>query len=262
MVSSSRLLAEQRQTLILERVGEAGMVRTVDLAAEMNVAGMTIRRDLAELQERGHVVLIHGGAKIPAGRIPPADRRERAAVELEAKRAIGRSAAEQLSSGDVVYLDSGTTCAAIVPYLTGLENLTVVTNDLTTATDLVAEASHVRVLMAGGLVDSQTLSTVGDLFPAVLMNLRFDVALVSASAWDIDAGATTGGMAYSAAKRVVLSRAKRSLLLVDSSKYGASQAHVIRRLDGFSAVISDSQLAIADQATLRTAGVHLTVADH
>jgi DeoR/GlpR family transcriptional regulator of sugar metabolism len=259
MGSSSRLLAEQRQSLLLARLRENGTVRTADLAADLKVASITIRRDLVELQEQGIVVVMHGGARLASGRVPPADRRERAGVEVDAKRAIGRAAAGMVHDGDVVFLDSGTTCAAVVPSIATLQGLTVVTNDLTTASDLVATAPQVRVVMAGGVVDAHTLSTVGELLPAVLASFMFDIAFFSASAWDRTAGATTGDMIYAAAKRMVLDRARTTYLLADSSKYGASEAHVVQRLRDFDGVICDAALTAADQDALRAAGVNLTV---
>jgi DeoR family fructose operon transcriptional repressor len=260
MITSSQLLADQRRDRILAHLAAHGTVRTADLAAELQVSSVTIRRDLLGLQSLGVAVLVHGGARVASGRIPPADRRERSAVEVEAKTAIAGTAVEEARTGDVIFLDSGTTCAAMVPALTGVTGITVVTTDLSTATSLAAAAPQISVVIAAGLVDPRTTSAVGELLPAVLQNFVFDVAFISASAWEVGSGATTGAMSYAAAKRSALARAKRSILLVDASKHGATEAYVVRGLQDFDAVISDGRVPPGDQRALRDAGVNLLIA--
>ena len=57
--------ATNRQELIVARARERGFARVAELAAELGVTGMTIRRDLDELVERGLLRRIRGGA-VPA----------------------------------------------------------------------------------------------------------------------------------------------------------------------------------------------------
>lgn len=149
----------------------------------------------------------------------------------------------------------------MVPILTGMAGITVVTTDLSTASSLAMSAPQLAVVIAAGLVDPKTSSAVGDLLPAIMQHFAFDAAFISASAWDVASGATTGAMSYAAAKRCVLSRAKKSILLVDSSKHGVSEAHVVKRLQDFDALISDSGVPLAEQQALRDAGVNLLVAE-
>ena len=61
------MLARQRQTLILGRVREVGAVRVADLARELDVSDMTVRRDLEILHERGLLEKVHGGATAISG---------------------------------------------------------------------------------------------------------------------------------------------------------------------------------------------------
>jgi DeoR family transcriptional regulator of aga operon len=261
LTSTSSLLAGDRQARIRARLAEKGSVRSADLAAELDVSIVTIRRDLTDLQLSGEVELVYGGARLAGGRVPPPDRRVRTTVEVEAKAAIAQAAVGLLKVGDTVYLDSGTTCAAMVPYLAGLERLTVLTNDLSTAIELATLAPRVTVIMVPGVIDGATLSTVGELLPAVLENFVFDAVFISASAWQPGIGATTGDLNYAAVKRAVLARAKHSYLLVDSSKFGASEPHVIHRLEGFDAVVTDGSLTSPSRDELAADGVEILVAN-
>lgn len=236
-------------------------MRSIELATELGVSLVTVRRDLVELSDLGEVRLAHGGATATSGRVPPGDRRDRSSVRIEAKRSIARAAASFVSAGDVVYLDSGTTCAAMVASLAEISGITVVTNDLATAIDLVEAAPGMSVVIAAGRVDGATRSAVGELIPAVLQNFVFDAVLLSASAWDIGAGATTGALSYAAVKRSVLERAKRSYLLVDSSKFGAVEAHVVTGLADLDAVITDDALPARIVREADAAGIAIVLGE-
>lgn len=235
-------------------------MRSAELAEELGVSLVTVRRDLGELQASGLLVLVHGGAQLTGGRVPPNDRRERSEVRVEAKASIARAAAAFAAPGDVVFLDSGTTCAALVEHLATVTGITVVTNDLVSAIDLAGSGSAASVVVAAGRVDGTTLSTLGELFPDVLKNFVFDTVFVSASAWDAEAGATTGDLGYAAVKRAAIARGRRSVLLVDASKVGAIESYVVGALSGFDAVVTDDAIGAEDRRRVEAAGTRLVIA--
>ena len=57
------MLAEQRKRRILHEVQENGAAHVQDLSRLLGVSPMTVRRDLAELDEQGLLTRIHGGAE-------------------------------------------------------------------------------------------------------------------------------------------------------------------------------------------------------
>ena len=46
-----------------QKVNKRGSVRTNEIVEDLNVSDMTVRRDLAELEEKGVLTKIHGGAR-------------------------------------------------------------------------------------------------------------------------------------------------------------------------------------------------------
>jgi DeoR/GlpR family transcriptional regulator of sugar metabolism len=225
----------------------------------LQVSSVTVRRDLMALQDQGLVDVVHGGARLISGRVPPEDRQARASRGLGAKAAIAASASAYVRPGDTVFLDSGTTCSTMVAFLAEIGPLTVVTTDLSTATSLAVAAPAVSVIIAAGVVDPRTASAVGELVPSVLQKFVFDSAFISASAWDPTYGATTGRIAYATLKQVAISRSRQSFLLVDATKFGATEPHVIAPLQEFDVVITDN--AFGGQRTeLSETQVNLVVA--
>lgn len=239
---------------------ERGSVRSAELAEELGVSLVTVRRDLSDLQASGVLRLVHGGAQVAGGRVPPSDRGERSLVRIEAKASIARAAVSFAEPGDVVFLDSGTTCAALLEHLAVLAGVTVVTNDLVSAITLAGSGSGVSVVVAGGRVDGTTLSTLGELIPSVLENFVFDTVFLSASAWDASAGATTGDLGYAAVKRTAIARAQRSVLLVDASKFGAVEPYVVSALGALDAVVTDDALGPEERRRVEESGTRLVIA--
>lgn len=64
------LTAEQRRARILELVGTLGTARVVDLAAEMGLAAVTVRRDVAALADAGTLRRSHGSVSLPGSEVP------------------------------------------------------------------------------------------------------------------------------------------------------------------------------------------------
>ncbi|MCR2816852.1 DeoR/GlpR family DNA-binding transcription regulator [Microbacterium jiangjiandongii] len=261
MKASPRPLADQRRDLIRALMDERGAVRTADLAAELGVSLVTVRRDLLALEVAGEAVVVHGGARTANGRVPPADRGQRSGVEVDAKALIAATAIRRVHEGDAVFLDSGTTCAAMIPLLARFERLLVVTTDLHTATALAAIAPHLEIVVAAGRVDATTASVHGELVAMVLASFVFDTAFISATAWQRGYGATSGTLTYAGSKRTAISRARHKVLLVDSTKYGIAEPHVVLSLDRFDAVVTDDLVPVEARRELREAGISLVIAD-
>jgi DNA-binding LacI/PurR family transcriptional regulator len=62
---AERLFGVQRHERLLGELRRSGSVRVADLARELGVSELTIRRDIAALAERNLVTRVHGGATLP-----------------------------------------------------------------------------------------------------------------------------------------------------------------------------------------------------
>ena len=117
-----------RRRKIHEALKEAHNISINDLCDMFGVSKNTIRRDIADLQEKGIIEKVYGGIVLAD---PPANAPEpfafREGRNAEAKKLIGRLAADLVNDGDVIYIDSGTTTMHMVPYLLDKQRLTIVT---------------------------------------------------------------------------------------------------------------------------------------
>ncbi|GAA2674630.1 MULTISPECIES: substrate-binding domain-containing protein [Actinoplanes] len=65
-MTEDRLLQAQRHERLLGRVRDHGAIRVRELARDLGVSELTIRRDIAALAARNLVTRVHGGATLPA----------------------------------------------------------------------------------------------------------------------------------------------------------------------------------------------------
>src|SRR3972149_1039271 len=126
-------------------VGDFSTVRK-ELAAAMEVSDATVRRDLKALADEQGLKLLHGGAALPRERDFSFQARQLRATEE--KKIIGRLASELLHDGDRVFLDSGTTCSTLVPYVRKCHDITILTNSARLA--LEVNAPGVQLFLIGG----------------------------------------------------------------------------------------------------------------
>src|SRR5262249_20272633 len=144
------VLAEQRRQRVLDLVSRRGFISLNDLARQVRVSESTLRRDLDYWHQQGAVKRTHGGAiYLGDGSSLPA-LEERAASQLDEKRAIARAAAARMRDGDAVLLDGGTTTLEVARLLVG-RPMQIVTNSLPIA-NLFASSRETDLIMLGGYV--------------------------------------------------------------------------------------------------------------
>ncbi|WP_138444048.1 DeoR/GlpR family DNA-binding transcription regulator [Sinomonas susongensis] len=197
---------------------------TVDeLAGEFDVSLSTIRRDLDRLAGSGRILRTYGGAA-PASPKREQSLRERELTASEAKEAIGRQAASLVAPGSVNILDAGTTVGALARCLTAREDVTVVTNGMTTARAL-EHADGVEVVLLGGRLRHISSGTVGPLAEAALAALTADAAFLGADGVSARRGLSEETDQQASLKRAMVQAAEQLYVLADATKLEASAGH-------------------------------------
>ena len=123
-------LAPLRHGQLLSLLRQEGVVRLDTLCERLEVSPATIRRDLEELETRGLLRRVHGGA-VPVNKLleePLFD--EKADQFQKEKSRIAQAALEFIEPGETVYLDGGSTVLALARLLKNRDDITVVTNSL------------------------------------------------------------------------------------------------------------------------------------
>lgn len=255
-MSGVTLIPEQRRREILDRLRSEPVQSYQLLARELGVSHMTVRRDAAVLAEQSRVRLTQGGVAAVHSMGAEPSRTAKATAHTPEKTAIADAAAALVEDSMAIYLDAGTTVAMMAPLLRDRDDLTVVTNDLSTAMEFF-EHPGVGLIMIGGRVDTANHSTIGRLAAMTLSELSIDLAFVSCSSWDVKHGLTTPVEAKIDLKRTAISMASQSILLADTAKFGSFSKHRVARLDELDMIITDDGLDRADVDRLLAVGTEL-----
>lgn len=256
------LIPEQRHQEILRLLRGAGVLSIRHLGERLNVSHMTIRRDIATLEESGRVIPVQGGVRLSGalGSEPPRERGSRVGLELPRKHAIGRRAAEFVEDDMVVFLDAGTTCEAIVPFLLGRRGLTVVTNDFFTVLALLPHP-EITTIHTGGIVDASSGSASGPLAAATVAGLSLDLFFVSTGAWDLAHGVTTPETDKVLLKHSAREAASTCVLVADSTKFGLFERFKALPLDALDGIVSDCGLPEGSRTSVLDCGLELALAE-
>ena len=255
---SPRSHASERQKRIASLVRERGSVRASELTDLFGVTDETIRRDLAHLAEVGIVRRLHGGAVADHTREESNFDRRRREHQAE-KIAIARAAAQYVTDGSTIIVDSGTTTVQLARELQGKRDLVVVTNAVTNAVELM-DNPNVTVVLTGGVVRPATYGVVGEMAVANLNELRVDQAYLAISGISIEGGLTYPNFEEAAVKRAMIAASSEVILLVDSSKFGRDSMVRVAPIEAVTRIITDPGIDSHMKAHLRDVGVELVIA--
>ena len=254
-------LADHRQELIMTTISARGECRTKQLAEQLQSSEMTLRRDLAELEKRGLLRRVHGGAVLLNRDVDYAQRQEQGQAQ---KQWVGRAATRLLKSGQTVYLDAGTTAQemarAIAQGLPEVSDLSIVTHSISIASELAGRTPY-QLQLIGGEIYQNAMSTVGPVALAQIANLHLDVFFLAPGAVDAHAGWTNSNMIEAMVKRAVVARSKSVVSICDSAKWGQESFATIGPLDGVSRWVVDRGLAPEAVAAAKAADITLIYAD-
>ncbi|UUM58173.1 DeoR/GlpR family DNA-binding transcription regulator [Streptococcus suis] len=242
------MLKSERKQVILEKIKEEQFVRLEELVDILNTSESTVRRDLDDLEAAGKLRRVHGGAEAPANLQLEESIREKSVKNVQEKRQVAEKAAEQIVSGDVIFLDAGTTTGLLIDLL-DQENLTVVTNSIHHAVRLVEK--QIKTIIIGGNVKSSTDASIGAVALEQLRQLNFDKAFLGMNGVDKDY-LTTPDVEEATIKRTVLENAKQPFVLVDSSKFGQYSFVKVARVERVSLITQSRDTVLLDGLRKKT----------
>ncbi|WP_040766196.1 DeoR/GlpR family DNA-binding transcription regulator [Tsukamurella sp. 1534] len=257
------MLAAQRRRHILAAVVAHGAVRVIDLADELGVSEMTIRRDLDVLEEAAELTKVHGGAvrSAAAGRGLEPPSAHKASREAAEKRAIAAAAAPLVEDGMTVAVGAGTTTLELARMLRG-RPIAVVTNSISifhVLTDSPEEPAGGAVQLTGGQ-RTPSDALVGPVANAMLERVRCDLAFLGTHGIDPTAGFTSPNIGEAETNRRLIGAARSTVMLADHTKFGEIGAHLFAEFSAVDGMITDAGLGPAAREVL-TDVIDLTVAE-
>ena len=229
-------MVNDRQQQIIDLVTLEGEVRIADLKERFDVTEMTIRRDMEKLEQQGVLRRTFGGAIHISKDIAL---RDRSTLHIEAKKEIGRKAASFIQPGESIYIDGGSTTLQIARYVKPGMSITVVTNALNVAFELMER--EIPTMMVGGTIIHKTASLAGPLAAEALSRMAFDRVFLGATGVSMEHGFSNSNMYEAELKQLAISRASEVNIVIDQSKFGVKSLVSFADFSKIHRLITDSK---------------------
>lgn len=248
-----------RQESILELLARRGRLNVEELADELRVTAMTIRRDLAAMEKSGVLTRTHGGCVLQSPFVRELPFSQKDQQHREQKYAIACTAVGMLNSGDRIYLDTGTTAMHVARVLPAGLDIKVFTNNLRVALELFGREG-VEVIVYGGALAAQSPDLTGEVALARIQDFRIDVAVMGADALDVGRGEFySADLGTAMLSRQAQRQAQRTFLLLDNSKFEKHSLAMVGRLGENITLITDDRISEEDQQLVRDTAAELVI---
>jgi len=256
---ADRLFLQERLDHITDLLQEQGRVSVSDLSQRFGVSAVTIRNDLAALEQQGRLLRTHGGAVTrPIHGLEPPAFAFRKELQRAEKERIGHTAASLVRDGDAIALDASTTAWQVARHLKDRRELTVVTNGLFIALEFL-DSPEVTVVMPGGSLRPASASLVGDMGGCILDGYHVQRGFFGAGGFTVEEGLTDTNQYEVELKRTMIERSKEVIAVVDSSKWGQVTFASLAAVDQLDRVIVDDSAPPETVAALRERGIEVTL---
>ncbi|CAM3589363.1 MULTISPECIES: DeoR/GlpR family DNA-binding transcription regulator [Paenibacillus] len=249
----------ERQQKIIELLTIRKVMKITELTDELKISVDTLRRDLNILTDQGRIEKIYGGVKLAESRFGESSMDERMVSHLEEKDRIARKCSEFVAEGDCIYIDSGSTTYQIAKYVKLRKKLTVVTNSLPVAMELMD--SDVELIMIGGKIRREEQSVVAYEYIFNFHELNVQKAFICCSGITIERGISDYNLEEAITRKKMIELSKEVYVMADSTKFGKDVTVSIASLDKIDYIVTDSNVNRGFIPKFKKTGTELVIAE-
>ena len=241
-------IREQKIISILESRGEMSVN---DLSDLLGVSVSTLRKQLADMQERKLIIRTYGGV-MSINPFPDETFDSKLHKGVAEKRRIAAKARLLIRDGSSVSLGSGTTVYGLSSLLDDLHRCTVYTNSMQAA-DYLARCASLEVHICGGIIRSSTGTIIGTEACDCFHSINVDYSFISCDAIDDEGTVYSDNLAVATVESSIIMNAKHRYVLCDSSKLGKkSIARIVSLRDCNALITGQSDSVTADKLSYLT----------
>lgn len=230
------MLKEERHQYILNRINQDYRIYITVLSGELGVSDDTLRRDLVELDERGLLTKVHGGAIAKSG--IPIEFTDRLNTAIAVKREMAAKVIPLFRAGDVLLIDGGTSNLEVAKQLPLDLELTVYTNSFPIV-NVLFDHPKIDLVFLGGKVFPSSQVTLGVSVFQALQTVRPDWLVLGISDIHPQQGLTAPDREEAMVKRFMIERARKRIILADSYKLNTANVFSVASLGDIDYLVTE-----------------------
>lgn len=235
------MLASERTRYIISQLNKKGIINLKDVAKELSISEATVRRDFEKLENEGKLKRVTGGATLAedseGSNNVELTMRAKKMLNYDGKLRVARAASEYIQDGECIFVDGGTSAAAMAGFLEK-RPVKIVTNS-----ELFVRSMNnpvANIILVGGTYLTHYAVSVGTLTQQVLQQFHFDRVFISCTCADLEEGmAYVNELDTLAIKKIACENGDYSYLLLDSNKLNRRSFCKLNSLSSFEKVICD-----------------------
>ena len=250
----------ERHRFIIDYLRNYKHVNVSYLSETLQVSEVTIRKDLDKLEEDHILIRTHGGASLNESLIFEPSFLDKEDKRTAEKQAIATEAAKLIESGMKIVLSTGTTVGYLPVLLRDKDSLTVVTNAINIATQLVHEP-NVDLLLTGGYTRKSTYALIGEAAIRSLEDIYCQYAFIGTNGINAKYGITTPSMEEGAVVRKIIESAQQTVVLADHSKFEQAAFYRVCPIEKIHILITDHHTSPSILQQFEDKGIQVIVAE-
>ncbi|RFS15758.1 DeoR/GlpR family DNA-binding transcription regulator [Emticicia sp. C21] len=219
------MLKEERQTLILEKLATDKKINFTDLSKFLNVSYDSIRRDIIELEDKGLLKKVHGGAVINSY-LPYVSDAKKGLTSSDEINILFKKALTLFENHQTIIMDGGTTNFFMAQQLPKMLEATIVTNSPALAMVLNDHPS-LEVILLGGSYFKRYQITLGSEVYHQLDHINADYYFIGINGIDPNEGLSIRNYEESLIKQKMMRSAKKTVCCVIEEKLHLQEAYKI-----------------------------------
>ncbi|MEI3606513.1 DeoR/GlpR family DNA-binding transcription regulator [Pseudogracilibacillus sp. SE30717A] len=235
------MLAQERYRVILEMLEVNEIVKVPELCEKFKVSIETVRRDLEFLEQEGQLKRIYGGAVLNRQSSKEPSYNTRSTKNAKEKEMIGKKTAELISDGETLMIDLGTTTLEVARHLKDKKNLTIITNCMTIAQELV-DIPTFRVILPGGILRPNELALSGFISEQFMREFNVDKTIVGVGGITMDNGISDYHLEETRVRKIMIEKGKEIIAVADHSKFGIKALVNVCAIDEIDVIVTDNKL--------------------
>ena len=229
------MLKVERHSIILDELRARSRVKSSMLCDILEVSEDTVRRDLNELERKGNLRKVRGGAATLAY-IPSFEKRE--VIEIQTKHVIAKKALDLIREGMVLIIDGGTSNLQLVNLLPMDMKLTIFTNSLPVASKL-CEYPNVDGVLLGGNILRNGHTTIGFQALESLFEIHADMCFMGITSVDPENGLTEANRQETTIKKAMIKASDKLVSMVISKKLNSRQPFKVCEIGSLDIMVTE-----------------------
>lgn len=248
----------ERHKYILDKLNKDGFIKVKEIAEELDVTLVTIRKDLKNLEEKKLLYRTHGSASPINPLTTDINVQDKEKIKIDEKRRIALAACKLIEENDSIIIASGSTVQVFAEELVPINKLTAVTASLKTSI-LLNSRKEIDVVQLGGFVRKSSLSVIGDFAFTIFDVLTCLKLFMGADGIDLENGVTNSSLEEAILNKKMMEASLKTIILTDSSKFGRRGFSKVCNLDEVDIIITDDGIPAPIAKAIEELGIELLI---